>query len=189
MSDGPFKGLNMRPKWKKVAQYAENLAHSPSDIGEAIASAIATEFRSSVSNSLLQKMSAIFDAQQQSMFPDTKVRQIEALRPLTSGRDLAEVLIEHAVECASSSDSSASTLLQATKFALEDASARGGRIVEEHYLRNATEQMAGSVVARIHTGTELANFDNLARELLSADSMIRPMPIKQTGLDVGVQLD
>ena len=53
MSDGPHRSLPMRPRWKKVAEYAGNEAFPLEDICDAIVVAVEWDWRKDVSPGLV----------------------------------------------------------------------------------------------------------------------------------------
>ncbi|MCH7631919.1 MAG: hypothetical protein IIB59_01795 [Planctomycetes bacterium] len=131
----------------------------------------------------------VLGGQQDSLFKDEKVAQLEALRRITSGHGLAQVLIDCAVQMAVEGRSGPDAPVEAATNALAVWASRGARQVEEHYCRESTVPRAHNVRARIEEGINGASLDGLARQLSSPDpgTASRP-PQKQQGLDDGVRL-
>jgi hypothetical protein len=103
MSDGPHRSLKMRPGWKKVAKFADMRAASADEVGHAVAAAFSDDWRADVPANVAECICEVLGGQKDSLFRDQKVIQLEALRPLTAGRELAQILLD----CASSALSAA----------------------------------------------------------------------------------
>jgi hypothetical protein len=115
--------------------------------------------------------------------------QLEALRPLTAGRELAQILLECAIQRAVSGEANADAAVEAGADALDIWGARQGRHAEEHYCRESTVGRAGNVRNRIEEGIGATPRAALARQLLKLEPRTTPRtPTKQTGLDDGVRL-
>lgn len=189
MSDGPHRSLNMRPGWKKAAEFADYDAFAPKDVSDAVASAFTDDWRADVSDSVATCISEVLGGQQDSLFRDQKIMQLEALRTMTAGHGLAQVLLDCAIQKAESGAAGPDAIVEAAADALDVWGARHGRQIEEHYCRESTVRRADHVRARIEEGLGGVSRDALARQLLRMESTTPPRkPTKQTGLDDGVQL-
>ena len=69
------------------------------------------------------------------MFRDQKLLQLEALQPMTAGRELAQVLLGCAIRAAERGSYAGDAAVGATADALQIWAARHGRHIEEHYCR------------------------------------------------------
>lgn len=189
MSDGPHRSLKMRPAWKTVAKFADKRAFTQEEVGGAVAAAFADDWRADVADNIAECICEVLGGQKDSLFRDQKVMQLEALRPLTAGREFAQVLLDCAIHRASSGKASADAAVEATADALAIWGARHGRHIEEHYCRESTERRADKVRGRIEGGISGTPLGALARQLLKLESRTAPRtPPKQTGLDDGVRL-
>lgn len=189
MSDGPHRSLNMRPSWKKVAEFADNRAFAQEEVSNAAASALSQDWRMDVPDSLARCVCEVLGGQQDSLFREQKVIQLEALRRMTAGHGFGQVFIDCAIKRVVSGRSDADAAVEAAADSLAVWSARHGRQVEEHYCRKSTVRRAESVRTRIEEGIGGADRVGLARQLLKLDAApVRRTPSKKTGIDDGVKL-
>jgi hypothetical protein len=179
----------MRPGWKKVAKFADMRAAGPDEVGHAVAAAFSDDWRADVAANVAECVCEVLGGQKDSLFRDQKIMQLEALRPLTAGRELAQILLDCAIQRAVSGEATADAAVEAAADALDIWGARQGRHVEEHYCRESTVRRAGNVRIRIEEGIGGTPRDALARQLLKLEPKTTPRtPPKQTGLDDGVRL-
>jgi hypothetical protein len=189
MSDGPHRSLKKRAAWKKVAEFADKRVFTHEEIGHAVAAALADDWRIDVAPNIAECVCDVLGGQRDSLFRDQTVAQLEALLPLTAGRELAQVFIDCAIRRAASSEPSANAAVEAAADALEIWGARHGRHIEEHYRRESTERRAFNVRSRIEQGIGGTPRVPLVRQLLKLEPRTAPRTLpKQTGLDDGVRL-
>jgi len=179
----------MRPGWKKVAEYADNQAFVPQEVSNAAISALSQDWRMDVPDALAKCVCEILGGQQDSLFREQKIMQLEAVRRITAGHGFGQVLIDCAIQRVVSGGSGADAAIEAAADSLGVWSARHGRQVEEHYCRESTVRRAESVRARIEEGIGGADRKRLARQLLKLDvAPAHRTTLKQTGIDDGVKL-
>lgn len=189
MSDGPHRSLKMRPGWKKVAEFADNRAFAKEEVSSAAVSALGDDWRSEVPDSVVECVREVLGGQQDSLFRDQKMMQLEAGRRISAGHGLGQVVIDCAVHRVASGATGADAAVEAVADALAIWGSRHGRQIEEHYCRESTDRRAQNVRARIEEGIGGASLHGLARQLLKLDSAPVPRtPPKQTGVDDGVRL-
>lgn len=189
MSDGPHRSLSMRPGWKKVAEFAANPASAPEDINRHVIPALDQDWRTDVSDTLAGGICDVLRGQQDSLFGDQKIMQLEALRPMTAGHEFGRVLIDCAIQVASEGKLGPDAASEATARALGVWAARCARQVEEHYCRKSNLLRARNVRSRIEEGIHGASLGGLARQLLKLDpGPAQHAPSKQSELDDGVRL-
>lgn len=191
MSDGPHRSLKMRPRWKKVSATADNQAATVEEVGGLAAWAFGEDWRVDVPDEVARSVCEILGGSQDSLFRDQKLMQLEALRRLTAGHGLGQVLIECAVKTVASGTSGEDPAVDAAANALAVWGARHARQVEEHYLREATAQRARDVRQRIESGISNVARHELARQLLKLDATAAPLrraPPKRTDIDDGAKL-
>lgn len=189
MSDGPHRSLKMRPGWKKVAKFADMRAATPDEVGHAVAAAFSDDWRADVAANVAVSICEILGGQKDSLFQDQKVMQLEALRPFTAGRELAQILLDCAIQRAVSGEANGDAAVEAAADALDIWGARQGRHVEEHFRRESTVRRAGNLRNRIEEGIGGTARAPLARQLLNLEPRTMPRTLqKQTGLDDGVRL-
>lgn len=188
MSDGPHRSLRMSRGWKKLAERADNKAYAPEEVRDALPDALEQDWRSEVPNSVLRHVHDILGDNQSSLFGEQRAERLEALRREAAGYALGSALIDHAIDAAMRGRSGDEALRDAASGALLDRAARGARQVEEHYCRESTLNRATDVRARIESGVAQLDINEIAGRLVGTDKSERPRPVKQTGLDDGVQL-
>jgi hypothetical protein len=189
MSDGPHRSLNMRRGWKKVAEFADNRTFDPAQVSDTVIAAFNDDWRAEVSPEVAGGVRDILGGQEDSLFRDQKVMQLEALRRVTAGHGLGQVLIDCALRAVLNPAQGADPAVEAAANALAIWGARHGRQIEEHYCRESTDSRAASVRERIEEGINHTPLQGLARQLLGLDPAPVPRkPRKQTGLDEGARL-
>lgn len=189
MSDGPYRSLNMRPAWKKVAKFADMDASAPEDVSNAVIGAFAQDWAAGVAEPVARCICDVLGGWKDSLFQDQKVMQLEALRPMTAGHELSQLLVDCAIRRASSDRSGTDTAVEATADALAIWGARHGRQIEEHFYRKSTVQRAHNIRSRIEGGIGQTSLNGLARQFLNLEpKMVKHTPPKQSGLDDGVPL-
>lgn len=189
MSDGPHRSLNMRRGWKKVAEIADNRASALEEIEEAADSALSADWRADVPEAVASAICEILGGQQDSLFRDQKVMQVEALRRNTAGQGLGQLVIECALHQLISKKSGTDVAVEAVAEALCIWSVRHNRQIEEHYCRDSTQRRGQNLRARIERGIGAASLKGLARQFLKLGGAAVPRtPPKRTGLDDGVRL-
>ena len=102
MSDGPHRSLKMRPGWKKVAEFADKRAFALEEISNAVIPALGEDWRADVPDPVVRGICKILGDQQDTLFADHKVTGLEALRPMTAGHGLGQILIDCAIQQAAS---------------------------------------------------------------------------------------
>jgi len=189
MSDGPHRSLNMRPGWKKVAEFADNRVFTLEEIGNAAASALSRDWRADVPDALARCVCETLGGQRDSLFRDQKVTELEAQRRNTAGHELGQILLDCAIRRVVNGGLGGDAAAEAAADALGVWGARHGREVEEHYCRESTLRRAENVRTRIEEGIGRTDRTAIARQLLKLEAAAAPRtPSKQTGIDDGVQL-
>jgi hypothetical protein len=190
MSDGPHRSLTMRPAWKRVAKFADTRTFAREQVRDAVIAAITVDWRADVADNVAGVICEVLGGHQDSLFRDQKLLQLEALRPMTAGRELSQLLLDCAIHRAASGETSiGDAAVEAAADALDIWSARHGRQIEEHYCRETTDWRAEKVRGRIEDGIRSAPHKDLVRQLLKLEVRTLPRtPPKQTGLEDGVPI-
>jgi hypothetical protein len=190
MSDGPHRSLSMNRSWKHFAECADNRAYSPGEVARAYLPALDQSCREEVPQSVWQRLRSIFTDQQQALFKEQRVAQIEALRAHVAGQPLGFSLVDAAVQRASQGPLSEDTLVQAATQALAQRASRGNKQVEEHYYRKTNDHpRTENIRERMEGALKQVALEPLARNYLTngaAPKAVRDG--KQNDLDDGVQL-
>ena len=81
MSDGPYKSLPMKPRWRLAAKCAYKEAFSQDEIVESVTRASHADWRAEVRQALVRSVTAIVAASgQQPLFVDQVLSDLAALR-------------------------------------------------------------------------------------------------------------
>lgn len=190
MSDGPHRSLNMRRRWQKAAEAADNDSFESAQVWDCVCAAIADDWQIDVPDDVVRTICDVLGGGQNSLFHDQKVLQLKALRRLCAGHPLAQLLVDCALLSDPGSTSAGSDpAVEAAARALAVWIARHGRQAEEHYCRKSNDRRAQHMKARLEAGGETDPLRSLARQLLKLEPASPPRtPSKQTGLDDGVRL-
>lgn len=187
MSDGPHKSLNMRPRWKKLAEVADNRNFSTEEVCERLPRALEGDWRKEVPDSLCKQVRSILSQNQNSLFGDPRLDQLESLRRETAGYPLAGVFLDCSIEVASKGLSGDTATREAACNALTDRATCSTRQVEEHYRRKSYDGRANHVRERFENAIVQSDFAAMAGRLTGLDKSTRaPAPQKRSDLDDGV---
>ena len=190
MTDGPHRSLSMPRGWKRLAERADRSAYAPEEVRDALPEALIQDWRAEVPDGLFRQVQVILGDGQVSMFIEHRSERLEALRGETAGYPLASVLLDYAILVAERGRHGDEALTAAAAMTLSDRAARGARQVEEHFQRESTLARATHVRERIETGVADSDMAAIAARFVGIDDgrgeSVRP--VKQTGLDDGVQL-
>jgi hypothetical protein len=188
MSDGPHRSLPMRRGWKRVAEYGDNRACAPEEIGDAIIPALEQDCRDEMAPKFIDALYKTFRDQESSLFKDQIGPQLEALRGI-AGHGIGRIMLEHGIQISATGKVGIDALLGAAENALTDRAARGARQVEEHFCRKSNQPRGTAVRARIEEAIRSAPLAGLARQIFRIDPRSSPRATrKQQGLDDGVRL-
>ena len=189
MSDGPHRSLSMSRSWKRLAAIADNRAYSVDDVAAAFLPALDQSCREEVPEGVWQSLARIFGDKQQTLFSESRVQQVGALRSQVAGLPLGCALIDAAVLAASKGPPTEGALLSATTQALAQRAARGNKQVEEHYYRKSNERRTEKIRERLESALKRTALDTLARQHLNTGAAPKVQRLsKQAGLDDGVQI-
>ena len=184
--DGPHRSLPMRPRWKKVAEYADNVSFTPEEVGDAIVVAVEQDCRMEVSSGLIDRIRDVLGGAQ--LFSEDTVGQLENLKQVTGGYPLSGVLLDFVIQATINGKSGEAALHEGMTNALTDRAARCARQVEEHYFRESSLPRSQNVRNGIEEGIRGSDFNRLANHLLNPGSQPAPRRTKQDRLDDGVKL-
>jgi hypothetical protein len=177
MSDGPHRSLPMRRHWQDFAERAAKAAFSPDQVCEALPNALKREILDAPIKQLRDIMGG------DSLFPEMRIEQLEALRQSYCGSASATRAIDCAIEAVANGLIGEAGTQAVLQNALEDTSRTALRGIEEHYQREAGSRSAGYVRTRLDTARQQINCGAIARELLSSEkpppSVSSPCLVKQ----------
>lgn len=188
MSDGPHRSLPMRPGWKRVAEFSDNMAFSSGEIAKAVVPALVQDLRHEVKPVVLDEAYRLFRRHESSLFKDSLPEQLQHLRR-NAGSGLEKSLLDHAMVVAERGISGRDGFAEAVKNTLVERAARGARQVEEHYCRKSAALRGQQVRERIERAIHDANLGEVSHRILNFDgTSVENRLSKQSGLDDGVQL-
>lgn len=188
MSDGPHRSLPMRPGWRRVAEFSDNMAFSPADIAKAVVPALVQDLKQEVQPVVLDEAYRLFRLHESSLFKDSLPEQLQRLRR-NAGSGLEKSLLDHAMVMAERGISGRDGFAEAVKNTLVERAARGARQVEEHYCRKSSVVQGQQVRDRIERAIHDANLGDISHRILNSDSLpVGNRFAKQSGLEDGVQL-
>lgn len=188
MSDGPHRSLKMKKPWRGLAERADNLSYSQSEVDEHLSHALASECKE-LPRALLAALRKCFGAGDQASFIAPPVEAVEMLRSYAAGHPLGNLILDYAEQAAAEGLSGAGGLRQIFRSALEERTQRGLKQVEEHYRRESTARRADRLYERLECSRKSGSIVALAGSLVDAGRPVRvERPRKARGIDEGVAL-
>lgn len=182
MSDGPHKSLPLRPGWKRAAEYADNFAFGPQEVGHALLPALEQDCREEIPPGFLDSLQNTCGG----LFSEQIGEQLEGLRP-ASGHGLGRSVLDHALRRTAGGEKGLDVPQKALADALRDRAARCVRQIEEHYCRESTDNRAADARKRLEDAVGRADIKGLAGRLLNHAPAAPSSSSKQQGLDDGVK--
>jgi hypothetical protein len=189
MSDGPFKSLPMKPRWKAAAKCAFNEAYSRAEIADALRAAAHSDWRGEISDSFLSTVARVLGASDQlGLFRDQQLSELRAMQGQYASTMQAS-LLRNAVDAVRDGYSGAEAMRQATESTLSDRLLSGFRQVEEHICRENSGPIVREVRSRLEAAHGEVDFSSLARAVLKTGVPVpRSAAAKYANLDDGVSL-
>ncbi|MGX9181966.1 hypothetical protein [Mesorhizobium sp. BHbdii] len=193
VSDGPHKSLPLRPKYRRVAEWAYKPAFSISEVCEATESALVQDANMEVRGVIRQLIDIVDGGDLFSRQPDELQRQLQELRADPAVHPLAANAIECTQMAVQQGLQGRDAVQDGIVTALSERLHANARTTEEHYLvergpgasRTIRNRM-GEVSARMN---ENGSFARIARSLFGDSTVaITRTPAARNGLDDGVSL-
>jgi len=187
MSDGPHRSLPMRRHWKILAERAAKAAFSIDQVCEALPYALKKDFREAPLRIIREILGA---GEQNSLFGEDKVAQLDAVRRACRGSAAANCLIDSAIEAVGNGLSGETAFVSTVANALADHTRGALRSTEEHYQRAAGGHSAQFIRERLTGARRQCDFKSLAVELTGSGKSLRKsshLP-RHTGIDEGPPL-
>ena len=186
MSDGPWKSLPLRRRWKQVAKRLENEAFSPQEVAERMNVALLREAGELPVEAVLRSVGS---NGQGDLFGTDLTEKIDSLRQDHPGVKNVQNFLTYLNQ----QDTSASSGLEIVESALADTLDEclhdHARSIQEHYLGNARlpwERVEG----RFDAARRAVDVRGLASRIVDDPGSPAPtrIPAKRDGLDEGPQL-
>ena len=188
MSDGPYKTLKMSPKWRALAKVAGNAAHSAAEVAEAVPAALAADWWEIKQPFLRQMRAALGDDDRGMLLSEVAKQEVARLRAQATN-PMEALLADNAMDVLRDGHWGAETFEEVVAATLAERADRGLRQVEEHYRREASQDKAADIRARLTDSVAAANLRGLA-SALAAGVSTRDLTarIDRSGVDEGVSL-
>lgn len=189
MSDGPYKSLPMKPRWRHAAKCAYTEAFSQDEIVESVIRASHADWRAEVRQALVTSVSAVVaPLGQQALFADLVLSDLTALRRGCAS-PLEASFIRNAIDAVSTGRFGGDVVQFAAEEALCDRLLCNYRQVEEHVRRDSSIRNAEIVRGRFETAHGQIDLHGLARAALrTGEPLTRRTRARFTDLDAGVPL-
>lgn len=189
MSDGPYRSLPMSPKWKQAAKRAYLASFSVSEISEALQQAAERDCRAELSAKLVRRVTAlIIGPDEPGLFRDLPTADLDALHGECSST-MEHTLVNNAVDALRDGLCGRAALERAAEASVSDRMLAGGRQIEEHMHREASDHRARATRSRLEEAHGGVDVTGLARRLLRVpDAPARTATVAYPGLDDGVPL-
>ena len=189
MSDGPYKSLPMKPRWKRAAKCAYKEAYSPDEVVESVTRASHADWRGEVRPRFVVSVAEIVNAiGQQSLFADQVLSDLNRLQQACAS-PMESTFVLNAMEAVRAGQSGAAVVQRAVEDALSDRLLSNYRQVEEHVRRDDGVHNARFVRSRFEAAHQKVDFQGLARALLkTGDPLPRRTRAAHTDLEAGVRL-
>lgn len=187
MSDGPYKTLKMSRPWKRLAKVAANSAHSIAEAAEAYRPALLEDWKS-VRPAFAQEIrAALGDNDRGNLFAEIAYVEVKRLRAVASN-PVEALLAAQASDVARDGLTGAQAYEGAVKATLDERAIHRARQIEEHYLREASQD-AGSLRAKLSASIGAIGTDQLAAGIAAGAGIRSLLPkVDRSGLDAGVPL-
>ena len=187
MSDGPHKSLSMARHWKRLAERADNAAFAPNEVGGELPPALERDWRAEVPDSLSSRVRLVLSSDQESLFADGTIDQLEGLRLKHADQPLAGVFLEFLMQSVAQGETGDDAVCTGAERALNDRAMRRARQIEEHYRRKGGR--SSYVRERIERAVMQTELATVAKCVTGVAPAAGTQPIgRRTGLDDGVQL-
>lgn len=189
MSDGPYKSLPMKPRWRHAAKCAYKEAFSQDEIVESVIRASHADWRAEVRHALVTSVSAVVaPLGQQALFADQILADLTTLRGGCAS-PLEASFVRNAIDAVATGRIGADAVQFAAEEALSDRLLCNYRQVEEHVRRDDSIRNAELVRNRFESAHGRIDLAGLARAALkTGEPLARRTRAQFSDLDAGVPL-
>ena len=189
MSDGPYKSLPMKPRWRRVAKCAYQEAYSQDELVESVTRASHADWRAEVRSSMLASVNAIvLSVGQQALFSDQKLSDLQVLQR-SCASPMEASFVRNIVDAVQGGRLGTDAVQFATEESLSDRLLCNYRQVEEHVRRDDNIANANFIRARFEAAHDQVDLARLAGAVLRTGApLARRVRAASTGLDAGVPL-
>lgn len=186
MSDGPHRSLPMRRHWKQVAERAAKAAFSADEVCEALPVALHRD----LCEAPLVAIRDILSGDQGSLFADSEIERLEAVRMASPRSAACDVVIDCAIQAVGDGLTGETAYRATLENACEARVRSQSRSLEEHYLREASARSARYMRDRLDAARQQCDFKAIASSFMSGARSPRGAAYlpRHTGLDEGPSL-
>lgn len=187
MSDGPHRSLPMRRPWKELAKRGDKSTYDTTQVAEAAAAALASDFKNEVKWSLISTLKSIFTGRDNSLrLPELAIQELENAKALAAGSVFGRNAIAWGIELINQGRFGLDALYDAIGLAAKMRGFANARSVEEHFLRESGRRRADQVSKRLNTAIAGLSEGKLGSMLLDPKSVSSKRPRKKSDIDDGV---
>lgn len=187
MSDGPHRSLQMKPKWRSLAERAYNRNFDIDDIATAMGPALVSDCRDETTPAFFAGLRHIFEEQEGLLIKDNVRQRLEALRP-EAGTGIGRRILDNAIRLSEEAEASVKSLVQSVERALRERAAKSCRQMEEHAQRETSVSRASHMRGRLEQATTKAPLTSIAKQMLKIEKPPARSSKKRQGLDEGPSL-
>lgn len=189
MSDGPYKSLPMKPRWRHAAKCAYKEAFSQDEIVASVTRASHADWRAEVRQTLVASVIAVVaPVGQQALFSDQVLADLAALRRGCAS-PLEASFVRNVIDAVATGRTGADAVQFAAQEALSDRLFCNYRQVEEHVRRDDSIRNAEFVRNRFEVAHGQIDLSDIARAVLrTGEPLTRRTRAQFTDLDAGVPL-
>jgi hypothetical protein len=187
MSDGPHRTLNMRKRWKALAERADNAAFSPDEVAAFVGPAVSGDWNDEIAPSFFSDIGQYLGCGQQSHLFEKDPAEIDRIRRKASS-PLEAAFAENARD---SNKRGEAALKEAVQKTMRECAVRRTLQAHEHWVRNSSPQRASRMKGRIQAAVVTASatvFGQMAQTVVAGKRMSSRAPAKRGGLDSGPAL-
>ncbi|KQV41236.1 hypothetical protein [Rhizobium sp. Root1204] len=193
MSDGPHKSLPLRPRYRKLAEWASKPAFAITQLCEAAEAALLRDATIELAPAMRQFMSIVDGNDLFSRLPDLVQGQLSQLRDDPAIQPLAASAIECAQMAVHAGLNGRDAVREAVATALTERLSANSRSSEEHYLvkegRGASLDIRVRLAQTVDAMDANGSFSRMALSIIGDTSAtVLRAPSVHDGLDEGVPL-
>jgi hypothetical protein len=193
MSDGPHKSLPLRPRYRRLAEWAYKPAFSLSEVGEAAEAAVARDANIELRSMVRQLSDIVCGSDLFGRDPTEVQRRLRELRVDPAVHPLAANAIECTQMAIQQGLQGNTALEEGIATALIERLQSNGRTTEEHYLSERGHKASRAIRERMAEANSLmqesGTFSRMAKSLLGDRSAsVAKAPTVRDSLDDGVAL-
>lgn len=187
MSDGPHRSLDMKPKWRSVAERAFNRNFDLSDLATAMGPALIGDCRDETTSGFFDSLRSICEEQENLLIKDNVRERFEALRP-DAGTGIGRRILDNVIRLSEQDEVSVKTAIVAIERACIERIAKSSGQMEEHAQRETSVSRARHMRPRLEDATTKAPVTSVAKQMLKIERPPSRTSAKRKGIEEGPRL-